>query len=57
MCQKLLSVLLVFSLLALAGCVVAPAPARHRHGRVYKQKVWMRPAPVVVRPGPIVIVP
>jgi uncharacterized membrane protein len=55
MLQKLLSGVLVLSLLALAGCVVAPAPARH--GRVYKHRVAMKPMPVVVRPGPVVIVP
>ena len=55
MLQKLITVILMLSLLALAGCVVAPAPARH--ARVHKQKVWMRPMPVVVRPGPVVMVP
>jgi len=56
MCQKLLSLLLVLSLLALAGCIIAPAPARH--GRVYRHRAVVGyPAPVVVRPGPVVIVP
>ena len=55
MWQKILSLIVVLSMLALAGCVIAPAPARH--ARVHRHKVWMRPAPVVVRSGPVLIVP
>ncbi len=55
MWQKIVSVVMVLGLLALAGCVVSPAPPRH--ARVHRPRVVVRPAPVVVRPGPVVIVP
>ncbi len=56
MCHKLLGLLLVLSFLAMAGCIIAPAPARH--GRAYRHRaVVAYPAPVVVRPRHWVIVP
>jgi hypothetical protein len=56
MWHKFVSILLVLGMLAAAGCIIAPYPGHH--GRAYRHRAVVgHPAPVVVRPGPVVIVP